>query len=468
MRMEWKKLLCDKRISGKPNVPDPGDLRSQFEKDYDRTIFSTPVRRLQDKAQVFVLETHDAIRTRLTHSLEVSTVARDLAHAVAHWMATNPKIGITSEEASNIEIVAATCGMIHDLGNPPFGHAGERAIGSWFESKQKDLKLFDFGGSLGSAREVQLRNDFLLFEGNAQTIRLVSKLQLLSNFYGLNPTLGTLSAACKYTAASDQADSESEIHEFTKPGFFASENGLIGRVREQTGTGESRNPIAFLVEAADDIVYSTVDIEDAVKKGIIDWGLVEKQLKADVKPEIYQTLSGKMTRYLADTTLDLSGKKGAEAYSQTMRIFAIQILVPLVVETFKAKYDEIMSGDYHGELVKDCSAKSLVKACTTIGKEYIYCSSETTRLEVMGREIIHDLMDLFWEGATHTEEHRDGKDFPFKIYSLMSENYRTVFHEALKNGNLATQYCQMQLVTDYICGMTDTFAQTLHQQLKNG
>lgn len=468
MRMEWKKLLCDERISGKPNSKDPNDLRSQFEKDYDRTIFSTPVRRLQDKAQVFVLETHDAVRTRLTHSLEVSTVARDIAHAVAKWILAKAETPITAEQASDIEIIAATCGLVHDLGNPPFGHAGERAIGSWFESNQNKLKLFDFGESLGSARDAQLRNDFLLFEGNAQTIRLISKLQILSNLYGLNPTFGTLSAACKYTAASHQADSESKVHEHNKPGFFASENELIEQVREKTGTGDSRNPITFLVEAADDIVYSTVDVEDAVKKGIIDWSFVDNCLKADVEPKIYQQLSGKVSRYLDGGELDLSGKKGDEARSQAMRIFAIGILVPLVVESFKTKYDEIMAGEYHGELIKDSSAKSLVKACKTIGKKHIYCSHETTRLEVMGREIIHDLMDLFWEGATHTKEHRDGKDFPFKIFSLMSENYRTVFQEALKRGNLPTQYCQMQLVTDYICGMTDTFARTLHQQLQNG
>src|ERR1017187_7319416 len=255
MSMDWKKLLCEQRISGKPNRKGAADLRSEFEKDYDRAIFSSPVRRLQDKAQVFVLETHDAVRTRLTHSIEVSTVAKDLTHAAAKWMSENPKIGIDAKDASNIETIAATCGLIHDLGNPPFGHAGETAIGSWFKAKEKELGLFKFKGGAGSARKAQLKNDFLLFEGNAQTMRLLSKLQLLVNTYGLNFTYGTLSAACKYTAGSDRCDSESRIHEITKPGFFASENELIEQVRANTGTGLFRNPITFLVEAADDIVY---------------------------------------------------------------------------------------------------------------------------------------------------------------------------------------------------------------------
>ena len=223
-----------------------------------------------------------------------------------------------------------------------------------------------------------------------------------------------------------------KIHEINKPGFFASENDLIKRVREKTGTGAHRNPITFLVEAADDIVYSTVDIEDAVKKGIIDWALVAKQLKADVDPAVFKGLNKRMNDYLNSVTVKLDGEKCGETYSQIFRIFAIGILVPLIVEVFKAKYDKIMAGEYHGELVKDCSANTLVKTCKTIGKKYIYCSSETTRLEVMGREIIFDLMDIFWQGASHTEEHRKNNEFPYKIYSLMSDNYRTVFEKTLK------------------------------------
>jgi len=466
--MEWQKLLCDKRISGKRAKNVVGDLRSPFEKDYDRSIFSTPVRRLQDKAQVFVLETHDAVRTRLTHSLEVSTVAKDLAHAVAHWLLSRPKREIDSREASYIETIAATCGLIHDLGNPPFGHAGERAIGSWFEMKQNEFKLFDLDEDNCSIRKTQLKNDFLFFEGNAQTIRLVSKLQLLANLHGLNLTFGTMSAAFKYVASSDQADKESPIHEISKPGFFASENELVNKVREQTGTGVARNPITFLVEAADDVVYSAVDIEDAVKKGIIDWDLAEQQLKKNVDRNIYNMLHKRMMDYLKSGTLKLTGKAAEEARSQAFRIFAISILAPSVVNAFKSKYDKIMAGEYHGELVKDCSAKTLVQTCKSIGKKYIYNSAETTRLEVMGRGIIHDLMDIFWEGASHIKDHKKSKDFPYKIFSLMSDNYRTVFEESLKRCQLPVQYCRMQLVTDYICGMTDGFAQTLHQQLKNG
>jgi dGTPase len=468
MRMTWNKLLCEERISGKPNVMDPNDLRSQFERDYDRAVFSTPVRRLQDKAQVFVLETHDAVRTRLTHSIEVSTVARDLTHAATTWMKGQPNAEIDHAQALNIDTIAATCGLIHDLGNPPFGHSGESAISSWFEAKEKELGLFKFEGCAKSVRKTQLKNDFLKFEGNAQTIRLLSKLQLLVNTHGLNLTYGTLSATFKYTAASDRCDADGKVHEISKPGFFASENELVESVRAKTGTGKYRNPITFLVEAADDLVYSTVDIEDAVKKRIISWDFVEKELEKAVKPEVYLALKKKMDAYIGGATLTLDGRNGGEARSQTFRIFAISILVPSVVKAFQSKYDEIMEGSYHGELVKDCSASTLVKACKTIGKQHIYCSDETMRLEVMGREIIHDLMDLFWEGATHTKDDEKKKGFPFKIYSLMSNNYRTVLQEALNKSHLPAEYCRMQLVTDYICGMTDSFARNLHQQLQNG
>jgi dGTPase len=151
--MTWDKLLCEERISGNPNRMDPDDRRTQFERDYDRAVFSTPVRRLQDKAQVFVLETHDAVRTRLTHSIEVSTVARDLTHAATEWMRQHKSDPITEQQALDIQTIAATCGLIHDLGNPPFGHSGESAISSWFQGKDKEVGFFEFKGAAESVRK---------------------------------------------------------------------------------------------------------------------------------------------------------------------------------------------------------------------------------------------------------------------------------------------------------------------------
>ena len=257
--MDWKTLLCKDRPRPSTSL---GDHRAQFERDFDRTIFSTPVKRLQDKAQVFPLEPHDAVRTRLTHSLEVSSVARGLGIAVGKWLLDERLIEPGMERS--VEAISATCGLIHDLGNPPFGHSGEEAICHWFDSRFGRSGL---GGALHG--NSQLIQDFLRFGGNAQSLRLLTKLQILADYNGLNLTFGTLSASCKYIAPSHESGDKGN-HAKSKPGYFASENGVVKQIRERTGTGDARNPITYLVEAADDIVYSVADIEDAVKKGVLD------------------------------------------------------------------------------------------------------------------------------------------------------------------------------------------------------
>src|SRR3954447_23315233 len=169
----WDQLLSVERLrSSRSDIRH----RTEFERDYDRAIFSTPVRRLQDKAQVFPLEPHDAVRTRLTHSLEVSSVARGLARAASNWMLGKGLIQAGMDR--QIEAIVATCGLIHDLGNPPFGHSGEDAIREWF----KTFFRKDENRAVVSGRD-EWRQDFLQFEGNAQTLRIVAKLQVLADFH---------------------------------------------------------------------------------------------------------------------------------------------------------------------------------------------------------------------------------------------------------------------------------------------
>jgi dGTPase len=463
--MDWNRLLCETRIrdlyESTTATARPPEFRSQFERDYDRAIFSTPVRRLQDKAQVFPLEPHDAVRTRLTHSLEVSTVARDLARQAARWMAEAGHIK-RPEQVHHVETIAATCGLIHDLGNPPFGHAGEQAIAHWSE------KHFGRETKLTDGWKEQMKQDFLRFEGNAQTIRIVARLQVLADDYGLNFTCGTLSAACKYTAASDGIVAKGAgPHHATKPGYFTSEAELVQRVREQTGTGDSRNPITYLVEACDDMVYSTVDVEDGVKKGVVDWGTVKEELLRDAK-ELVEPCVAWAEQYIARATPPLRGPAYGEAMAQAFRTAVIARVVPAVLEEFQTNYGAIMSGAYDGELVQRCRAAPLVTACKRYAARSIYSAPQTLQLELMGRRVVCDLMDLFWEAASVCDGSSLTKTFAGKCYALLSANYRSVFEKALERSSLPANYCRLQLVTDYVCGMTDTFACTLHRRLTNG
>lgn len=442
------------------------DHREQFERDYDRSIFSTPVKRLQDKAQVFPLEPHDAVRTRLTHSLEVSAVARGLAISIGKWLLERQQIEAGMER--QIEAIAATCGLIHDLGNPPFGHAGEDAIREWFKKRGVARLREELNG------DEQRVQDLLQFEGNAQTLRLLSKLQILADFNGLNLTFGTLSAACKYVSASHEANKDHHDHARTKPGFFTSENELINRIREETGTGAARNPIAFIVEAADDIVYSVADIEDGIKKGIITWREIEAMLNDSEKKHS----AGTVPRILDfKETILKAGRETVpknlsdDVHGSAFRTASIAILVPDAVATFKKYYKEIMDGNYTGELVLDGDCKAYVEALKEIGRRWIYCTPSTLKLELMGRNIIHDLMDLYWEGAEtlSTDGVVQTKNFAGRAGALISPNYRQVFcHFALADAAGNDRFHRYLLVTDQVCGMTDTFAKRIHSEIKNG
>lgn len=461
--MEWKTLLNTDR----PRIStSQGDHRAQFERDFDRCVFSTPVKRLQDKAQVFPLEPHDAIRTRLTHSLEVSSVARGLGIAIAQWLLEGDKKKIDSGMDRQIEAIAATCGLIHDLGNPPFGHAGEDAIRGWFQDKIKKEKLQEFFGDYENSD--QLVQDFLKFEGNAQTLRLVSKLQILADFQGLNLTYGTLSASCKYIAPSHEAGDEQK-HECKKPGYFASENKLVAEIQKRTGTGNARNPITYLVEAADDIVYSVADVEDGVKKGVLSWDDLKSELSNANDDEVNGTLETK-DHILKAGKDEVPNNLPDDIHASAFRTAAIGVMVRSAIDVFKAQYGSIMDGTYHGELVEEGKAKKLVKLLKDIGKKEVYCTPQTLKLELMGRHIITDLLDLFWEGAEKLPLDRPPEtiDFSGKLGALLSNSYRRVFYHFVKEDQgLPENYHRLQLVTDYICGMTDSFAKRLHAELTN-
>jgi dGTPase len=462
--MQWTKLLDPRRIrpasGGKPSQRTSGETRTEFERDYGRAIFSTPVRRLQDKAQVFPLAQSDFVRTRLTHSIEVSSVARGLSSTVGQWLVDKGEL--TAEAKGSVEFIAATCGIIHDLGNPPFGHAGEDALSEWCK------QTLDLPTEFPSNNQCQ--KDFEKWNGNAQTMRLIGRLQLLADRYGLDLTCATLAASRKYLAPSHQIDDKN--HDRSKVGYFASENDLIETVRSVTETGDARHPVTILVEASDDIVYAFVDIEDGIKKELLSWERFEEQLRHKAKgcPHVDEVLND--VKEKMDTLY--RGQPSSEMFAQAFRTFAINQVVPSVANEFKNRYDDIMNGEYHREIIKDCSARLLVKACKEIAKEFIFQSDEVLRIELMGRKIIHDLMSVFWEGVKYYPHSSKEKPFAQKTYRLMSDNYRRLFEDSVEvsrtgsEGNMLPEmYHRIQLTCDYVAGMTDTFAASLHKQLTN-
>ncbi|MEQ1882503.1 MAG: dGTP triphosphohydrolase, partial [Burkholderiales bacterium] len=228
------------------------DHRIPFEHDYDRLLFSTPVRRLADKTQVFPLDRNDAVRTRLTHSHEVANLARSMG---VRLISEGIKIDSVPDPRA-VPAILSAIGLAHDLGNPPFGHQGEAAIGNWF--KLRGEGIFKASRSwTGANRPIPKRlwPEFLQFEGNAQTFRIVSRLQVAVGGYGLDLTAGTLAALLKYPTSCDKRNKE--IASTKKYGFFESEHKIVQWVRNETGLAEGqRHPVTWIMEAADDIAYS--------------------------------------------------------------------------------------------------------------------------------------------------------------------------------------------------------------------
>lgn len=461
--MNWTDLLSAKRSreieTGEPTKPvSTREARSEFDRDYDRSVFSSPVRRLQDKAQVWPLERNDFVRTRLTHSLEVSAVARGVARRVANELEARGEID--PEQAHSIQMIAATCGLLHDLGNPPFGHAGEEALQQWFKNKLVP------GSTLvkALASDSSYLQDFLRFDGNPQTFRLVAHLQMLADLSGLNLTAATLSALMKYTVASSET---TDIHPHSKPGYFATEAKLVAGIRELVGTGAARHPLALLVEASDDIVYSAVDLEDGLRKGVLSWNRLQERLLAEealIGP-LLDELQERSEEYVNRGSLGLRGKHRDEALVQIFRTYAITKNVEAAADAFLENYAAIMDGTFHSELLKVGNTSAFVRACKRVGRKDVYVAKSILRLEVLGRAVITDLCDLFWEGAENAPDPPRG--FGARLYGLLSSNYRTIFESQIRNG-FPVEYCRLQLVADYLSGMTDSFAADLHRQLFNG
>jgi dGTPase len=461
--MEWPRLLICRRAG--PSDHLDGD-RTEFEQDLSRVVFSTPVRRLQDKTHVFPLEQHDSVRTRLTHSLEVSSVARDLAQGAVRRMGNR----IPQEYAHAISTIAAACALLHDVGNPPFGHAGERAIQDWFARKLAEDDRFN--GTLveknaGGLSYLPAAQDFIQFDGNAQMVRLAGRLQVLSDQNGLNLTFATLSAACKYVVSA--SDTCVERHERSKPGFFETERELIELVQYETGTGVARNPITYLVEAADDIVNVCIDLEDGVRKRVFRWPEMIEELERHGAGGEARALKSAAEAFVSKS--GLAGFSIEDAYAQAFRTRLMARLIPAVLNEFQNSYEPIMEGEYGWELVRRSEAAVLYNACKEVIKKRIFCSFEVLRLEIMGRKVIHDLLDLYWEGVSPAT--RDEKGFSNKLYAIVSDNYRHAFEQDLSRrfpqlaAHVQQHYLRLRLVCDQVAGMTDAHAVRQHRSLSN-
>jgi len=439
--MDWEKLMSAARrkdMHGDKGKPlNAGGDRTEIERDYDRVLFSTPVRRLADKTQVFPLEKNDSVRTRLTHSHEVSNIARSIGVALAHREGS--QFSSVSYQR-DLPSILATVGLAHDIGNPPFGHQGEYAIGDWF--KKNGLAVFKFldCDHLNLPPEVKLRMrlDFEKFEGNAQALRVLTKLQIMNDNFGLNLTCGALAALMKYPGTSEKQDKSNIATK--KFGCFHSELDVVDDVWKETGLKEGMShPLTFLMEASDDIAYSVLDVEDAVKKGLISYRdlITHLEVGADGEAEtdalIRDVCKRADAQHKKHKDAKLSPNEVNDLSTQMFRVFAIGNMVSSAIAAFIEKQSDIEAGDLKEDLISVSSAALLCKKLKGFAFANAYKHRSVLELELEGHKVIHSIMDMLWpaivsrgDPVKDTKGH-PGTPFEKYAYGRISENYRRVF-----------------------------------------
>lgn len=435
MGMNWRQLISAKRFGLEEFHEERQENRSEFQRDYDRLIFSAPFRRLQNKTQVFPLPGSIFVHNRLTHSLEVSCVGRSLGNDVAKIiLSRNPNLEDTflSEIGS---IVSAAC-LAHDLGNPPFGHSGEKAISTFFSE----------GKGLGLKEQLSPKEweDFTHFEGNANALRLLTHQFEGRRKGGFAMTYSTLASIVKYPYSSALAGKKSKF------GFFLSEEHSFRTIADELGLIKVqdeplkyvRHPLVFLVEAADDICYQMMDIEDAHK------------LKILTTEETVELLMGYFTEEkrerIRKTFLLVSDTNEQIAY---LRSSVIGLLVRECTEVFVNNEANILNGDFCEPLIKQISplAAQAYKHSAEVSFKKIYRSRDVLDIELAGFQIISTLLELMIDAVCTPE-----KAYSRLLIDRVSNQY---------NIKAPALYDRIQAVLDYVSGMTDVFALDLYRKI---
>ena len=465
--MNWNQLLSTKRnreySSGNSHS---ADLRSEFEKDYHRIIGSASFRRLQDKTQVFPLDKSDFIRTRLTHSLEVSSFGKSLGQNIGEYILAYKKdedfIPQYKEDICNILQCA---GLLHDIGNPPFGHFGECVIRDWFK---KNLGAIHFKGkSVESILSPQMKEDFYNFEGNAQAFRLITKLHYLVDENGMNLTYALLNTIVKYPVPSTKIDKTTGNIKDKKMGYYYADQKLYEAVAKATGTEGKRHPLTYILEAADDIAYKTADIEDAFVKGFISYHKLREELGMlqEKNPEDSFAPLDKLERKYQSGIK--RGVKNPEEYAVKNWIVQVQgFLISCATYGFTSNYEAIMEGTYKYDIFHGTYAEDLMHLLGDLAYREVFVTPDIYKMEVAESVILDFLMTKLVNAVIYYDTDMKLSEIDKRMLSFVSGNYKSAYHyQAEGKSEEDKLYLRLLLVTDYICGMTDSYAKRLYQEL---
>ncbi|MEY8338132.1 dGTP triphosphohydrolase [Lachnospiraceae bacterium 62-35] len=463
--MEWNELLSKKRFKEEQK----NDI--VYRNDYDTIICSTLFRRLQDKAQVFPLDDDDYVRTRLTHSLEVSAIGKKLGEYVFgtikkmkidDWFDTH-----TEKDFSDVLLCA---GLIHDIGNPPFGHFGEYAIREWFQTNLD--RLF-----LGRRKITEILTkwqlqDLYSFEGNAQSLRLLSKTPYLGRKDGFNLSYEVLGTIMKYPISSEALKNDNP-NQYKKTGYNFSERELFEDINHTMGMNGNRHPLSYLLEAADDIAYRTSDLEDAMVKKVINFQQITDMLQQDKIGFNDKDICRNDIRTCTDRLLGIyqeellkNGRKPELTAVQRWNQHIQGMMIKDAGDAFIKNYEQIMQGTFKGNLFEHTVSGYLILAVSELSERLIYTSSIKTRTELFGRRVIDSLLGQFMPAAIVYDTEEQITFIEQRTMDTVSEFYKSMYHsEADGKCEQEKLYLRLLMITDYISGMTDNYAKRLYQEL---
>jgi dGTPase len=439
--MNWEKLLSAKRWGNEDRFAgNQKEARSEFQRDYDRIIFSSPFRRLQNKTQVFPLPGSVFVHNRLTHSLEVASVGRSLGTIFYNRIKDkNLLIDDTCPLLCEIGNIVASACLAHDLGNPAFGHSGESAISYYFTDGD--------GKAYKDQVSAHQWNDLINFEGNANALRILTHPFAGKGTGGFALTYATLAAIAKYPCASTAGHNKKNI--FTKKyGFFQSEQTGFERlasemelIRDQDSpVVYKRHPLVYLVEAADDICYNIIDLEDAHRLKILSYAEVESLL-------LPLCNDPKMTDRLAQMEDD-------DAKITLMRAKSISTLIGLCADVFYNEQDNILNGVFNRSLMDaiDAPFVDVMKKIESISVKKIYNYSSVVQIEVAGYQVMGGLLEEFIPAYL-----QNSSKYHKKLIELIPKQFLTTSTDT---------YTKIQSVLDFVSGMTDIYAVELFRKIK--
>ena len=448
-RNKWNLLLSDKRYSEIGPTIEPGGF-NPFENDYGRLITSAPVRRLQNKTQIFPLERSTYIRTRLTHSLEVSYVAGLIGQAVEHIL--TEKGDMPEGKSGWLCSLLRAAGLVHDLGNPPFGHFGEQAVKDFFRNY-----LCEDTHGLNDIERADLEN----FDGNVQTFRILTKLHYFGDNSSYNLTYSTLAALIKYPSNALDGNKGRGATEIARKkfGYFVSENERYRDINDYLQLDNRRSPVVYLMEAADDIAYMASDMEDGIKVGSINvdhiYDIFNETLKEN-HDNVMSQLDDIKARFKGE------GKLKTTLIIQNIGKFLQRKMLSAALESFKLYYDDIMQGRLEHGLIEVSKVADINEALGLIQKKLLQYKAKDKK-ELAGWEVIHRLLDIFIQGSESNDFNATSNTTSSHLYSIISVNFRQNYEQETYPNN---RYNRIRMVIDFLTSLNDSDAISLYQELK--